>query len=138
MSLELNLHFPDPGHLVVTLEGEAAVPLRFSSPTVAKDRAEIRWYLETYANRYTTDVDDAEARRIEASLPQWGTALFDAAFHNRAARRLLRLFQHAPHQDRLLTISAEHSAILALPWELLFDPKRTYLFNEVPRISIRR
>ena len=138
MSLELNLRFPDPRHLFVTLDRQSAGPLDFAARITAKDRREIRWYLETYAAHYTTDVDDAEARRIEAKLPEWGTALFDATFHDRAARHLFSLFQDTTDQDRLLTISTEHPAILSLSWELLRDPKGAYLFNENPPISIRR
>ena len=138
MSFELNLRFPDPRHLFVTLGRQSAGPLDFAARVTAKDREEIRWYLETYAARYTTDVDDVEARRIEAKLPEWGTALFDATFHDRAARYLFSLFQDMTNQDRLLTIGAEHPAVLSLPWELLRDPKGVYLFNEDPRISIRR
>ncbi len=138
MSLELNLRLPDPKHLIVTLGRESAGPLDFGVRITVKDREEIRWYLETYAASYTTDVDDAEARRIEAKLPEWGTALFDATFHHRSAQRLFRVFQGTTDQDRLLTISAEHPAILSLPWELLRDPNGTYLFDENPRISILR
>lgn len=137
MSLELNLRFPEPRHIFITLDRQSAGgPLDFAAQITAKDREEIRWYLETYANQYTTDVDDAEARRIEAKLPEWGTALFDATFHDRVARHLFSLFQDTTDQDRLLTISAKHPEVLSLPWELLRDPKGVYLFNE--SISIRR
>jgi tetratricopeptide (TPR) repeat protein len=137
-NLELNLRFPDPSHLVVTLDRRSAGPLDFAAHITAKDREEIRWYLETYAAHYTTDVDDAEARRIEGKLPEWGTSLFDASFHDRAAQRLFGKFQDTTDRGRLLTISAEYSAILSLPWELACDPQGNYLFNENPRISIRR
>ncbi len=38
----------------------------------------------------------------------------------------------------MLTISAQDAGILALPWELLHDPKGVFLFREKPHISIRR
>jgi len=53
----------------------------------------LRWYLEVYASGYTTEVDHAEARRIEAALPRWGTALFESGFGSDAARRLLDRFR---------------------------------------------
>jgi tetratricopeptide (TPR) repeat protein len=79
-------------------------------------------------------------RRLDALRPSYrrGTALFDAAFQNPAAQRLFGLFLDTTDQNRLLTISAKHPAILSLPWELLRGPKGIYLFNENPRISIRR
>ena len=132
MSLELNLRFPDSKHLFVTVDGQWAGPLDFAAPITAKDREEIRWYLETYAANYTTDADDAEARRIEVKLPKLGTALFRATFHDGAARHLFSLFWDTADQDRLLTITAEHPAILSLPWELLRNPKGVYLFAENP------
>jgi hypothetical protein len=70
MSIELNLQFPDPRHLIVTLDRESTGTFEFTIQNSAKDRKEIRWYLETYAAYYTTDADDAEARRIEAKLPE--------------------------------------------------------------------
>src|ERR1700682_5052633 len=138
MSFELNLRFPDQKHVIVALGRQSAGPLDFAATITAKDRDEIRWYLETYAAHYTTEVDDAEARRIEARLPEWGAALFDATFHDQLAQRLFELFQEGTDRDRQLTISAEHPSILSLPWELLCDPKGTYLFKQKPRISIRR
>ena len=66
MTLELNLRFADPSHFIVSLTGDGTKALEFVSPFAAKDHEQIRWYIETYAAHYTTDVDDAEARRIEA------------------------------------------------------------------------
>ena len=138
MSLELNLRFSDSTHLVVSLDGQSAGSIAFAARITAKDLEEIRWYLETYAAHYTTDVDDAQARRIESKLPQWGKALFEGSSDDPAAQRLFDLFLSATDQDRLLTVSAEDPAILSLPWELLRDPKGVYLSNEGTRISIRR
>ena len=58
-------------------------------------------------------------------------------FSERAAERLFNHFQDAEDGARLLTISAGHPTILALPWELLHDPASggVFLFRE---ISIRR
>jgi tetratricopeptide (TPR) repeat protein len=140
MSLELNLRFPSPAHVIVGLDGEDTVALPFTIPLSREDHEELRWYLETYASRYTTEVDDQRAARLAARLPFWGQALFTAVFQDRAAQRLFNTFQDSAEAGRLLTISAEHPSILALPWELLHDPSSggTFLFHEYPRISIRR
>ncbi|MGI2908789.1 CHAT domain-containing protein [Tolypothrix sp. VBCCA 56010] len=136
--MELNLRFPENHQVIVTFDGQETERLDFASPLSAADREEIRWYLETYAVHYTTDVDDTRAEGIAKKFRQWGEDLFNAVFQNRAAQRLFNYFQDENQPGRLLTISASHPAILSLPWELLCDPQGTYLFHENPRISIRR
>jgi len=137
---ELNLRFPDPDHVVVSRGGEDSGTLPFASPLTAKDRQDLRWYLEVYGAHSLGDPDDGEARRIAVQLPIWGKRLFEAVFGERAAARIFNGFQDAEDGARLLTVSTEHPAILALPWELLHDPATggVFLFNERPRISIRR
>lgn len=139
MSLELNLRFPDEAHVEVRLDGEDSGLLPFASPLTAQDRKDLPWYLEVYGAHSLGDPDDAEAARIAARLPEIGKALFEAVFQG-AALRLFQRFQDQEDGTRLLTVSAEHPDILSLPWELLRDPARggTYLFQETPRISIRR
>ncbi|QLE40439.1 CHAT domain-containing protein [Nostoc sp. C052] len=136
--MELNLRFPENHQVIVTFDGQDTERLDFASPLNAADREDIRWYLETYAAHYTTDVDDKRAEGIAKKFRQWGEDLFNAVFQHRAAQRLFNYFQDENQPGRLLTISASHPAILSLPWELLCDPEGTYLFHENPRISIRR
>ncbi|MDZ7962534.1 MAG: CHAT domain-containing protein [Aulosira sp. DedQUE10] len=136
--MELNLRFPENHQVIVTFDGQDTDRLDFASPLSAADREEIRWYLETYAAHYTTDVDDTRAEGIAKKFRQWGEDLFNAVFQHRAAQRLFNDFQEQNQRGRLLTIRASHPAILSLPWELLCDPEGTYLFHENPRISIRR
>ncbi len=140
MSIELNLRFPDKDHVIVRYDGDELGRLAFKNPLKPKDREDIRWYLEVYGAHSLGDPDDKEAKRIAAQLPVWGKALFDSVFDERPAARLFNRFQDNEDDVRLLTVSAEHPAILALPWELLHDSSRggVFLFNENPRISIRR
>lgn len=98
----------------------------------------MRWYLETYGAQYTADVDDDRANRIAVSLKKIGTRLFEAAFADRAAIRLFDQFLYETDPGRLVTVSSLRPEILALPWELLHQPGGAYVFNEKPRISIRR
>jgi len=140
MATELNLQFPNASHVVVRLGEEDSGELPFSCPLTDQDVRDLAWYVETYGAHSLGDPDDAEARRIAGHLPVWGRALFDAVFADRAAARLFNAFQDVADEARLLTISAEHPDILALPWELLHDPAMGggFLFMETPRISIRR
>ena len=139
--MELNLRFPDEAHVEVQLDsGEPSGALEFANPLKAKDLADIRWYVETYGAHSLSGEDDSEAARVAGQLPIWGSQLFASVFSERKAERLVNRFQDREEEMRLLTISAQHSAILALPWELLHDSvaNGTYLFNENPRVSIRR
>ncbi|MFN0068493.1 MAG: CHAT domain-containing protein, partial [Limisphaerales bacterium] len=140
MSTELNLRFPKASQVIVRLGDEESGELPFSNPIADKELRDLAWYVETYGAHSLGDPDDSEARRIAGQLPAWGQTLFDAVFTDRAAQRLFNTFQDDEGDSRLLTISAEHPAILALPWELLHDPASGggFLFMETPRISIRR
>ena len=139
MSTELNLRFPNPEQVVIRFgDGETAA-LSFQNPLTTNDHKDIRWYVETYAAHSLGDPDDSEAARIRDQLPVWGKALFDAVFGDPAARRWFNAFQDADDSAKLITVSAEHPAILALPWELLHEstaPDGAHLFHE--QISIRR
>lgn len=139
MSLELNLRFPKPAQVIVRLGDNETEALPFSNPITAKDRDDLRWYVEVYAAHALGDPDDREALRIKNRLPLLGKALFDAVFGQREAERLFNKFQDARDGARLLTISADQPAILGLPWELLHDssaPDGTFLYHEA--LSIRR
>jgi hypothetical protein len=143
MTTELNLRFPDKDHVIVRLgaEDDGSGQLPFVNPIVDRDLRDIQWYVETYGAHSLGDPDDKEAKRIEKQLPAWGKDLFKAVFIGSEAQRRFNSFQEAERDTRLLTISAEHPAILALPWELLHDssaPDGTFLFHEQPTISIRR
>jgi tetratricopeptide (TPR) repeat protein len=141
---ELNLRFPDKDHVIVSFDGEESgalhLPFRFLDPLTAKERQDLRWYVEVYGAHSLGDPDDADARRIALLLPDLGKRLFGAVFNDPAARRLFCAFQDSDAAARLLTVSAESPSVLGLPWELLHDPSRggVYLFDEHPRISIRR
>lgn len=139
MTVELNLRFPDPEHVIVRFDDRETESLPFSNPITAQDREDLRWYVEVYATHALGDPDDKEAGRIKVRLPVLGKALFDAVFGQREAQRLFNDFQDATGDTRLLTVSADHPAILGLPWELLHDssaPDGTFLFHE--KLSIRR
>jgi len=140
MTCHVDLQFPGPDQVIVSLEDETTAALEFVNPMTAKDRKDVQWYIEVYGALSLADPDEKEAQRVAAKLPEWGKALFEAVFSDRAAARLFNRFQDSKDRARLVTISAEHPAVLALPWELLHDPAPggTFLFYETPRISIRR
>jgi len=135
---ELALNFSSNTEFNVSFYGTDSGRLAFANPVTEQDRAEIRWYVETYGAVSLADPDDQEALRIKDRLPEIGKALFRSVFDNRAAQRLFNRFQDADGRQRVLTINSQDASILALPWELLHDPSSTFLFREKPHISVRR
>jgi len=136
MSLELILRFPAIDRVIVQFDGaEAEVP--FVSPLNEDDLQELRWYLETYSANYTADVDDGRSQRLQAQLKSWGVALYRSVFQGDTVERFIE-FRNLREAGRVVTVQASHPLLLSLPWELLHTPQGGYLFNEKPRISIRR
>ena len=136
---ELAIQFPSSTEVNVSFEGTDSGQMAFVNPVSDKDRTDIKWYVETYGAQSLADPDDAEARRIKARLPEIGKALFNSVVGQAAAAYEPYLdFRNRPSANRVLTISSEDAGILALPWELLHDPKGVFLFREKPHISIRR
>ena len=136
--LELSLNFTTADQVTVSFDDETSEAIAFSSPWTEQNQKDLRWYVETYSTRYMTEVDDRRAEQIAAQFKEWGKALFNQVFGTRDAQRLFNAFQDSREVGRVVTLNAEQPKILALPWELLHDPQGNYLFNENPRISIRR
>jgi tetratricopeptide (TPR) repeat protein len=136
--LELTLNFTTADQVTVSFDDETSDAIAFSSPWTEQHQKDLRWYVETYCTGYMTEVDDRRAEQIAAQLKEWGKALFNQVFGARDAQRLFNAFQDSREKGRVVSLNAEQPKILALPWELLHDPQGNYLFNENPRISIRR
>ncbi|MDM8568210.1 tetratricopeptide repeat protein [Thiotrichales bacterium HSG1] len=139
--LELNLNFQDQQHLVVTLItdkiGEKTKTLEFASPFSNKGHHQLSWYLEQYANQYSSDIDDESAKKIESQLPELGKALFNKTFAKKEAHRLYKKFRQLKDDKKIITITSYHPDILSLPWELLHDSKgKAFIIAE--NISIQR
>jgi len=137
MSQELNLHFKKSQQVTIQLVQDSSVTVDFAIPLTPQDREAIRHYLEVYAAQYVMDIDDQEAKRVTAQLPQWGQSLFDAVFNNAAAKQLFSQFINTPNDKYLLTITAQQPEILSLPWELLHDAGQ-FLFAFQPSLTILR
>ena len=142
MACELGLRFDDATHVVVTLNEagrlQTAKARELVAPLDAEAQRDLQWYFEVYPVQYTTEIDDERASRIAERIPAWGAALFDAVFADREAERLFDRFQDASEEGKLVTVSSDHPEVLAQPWELLRDPRGTFLFLDDPRISVRR
>ena len=58
---------------------------KFTAPLGPLELGEIRWYIEKYY-QWPTGVFKTRAEKTEKSLPEWGNALFKAAFGGESAR----------------------------------------------------
>ncbi|MDM8557467.1 tetratricopeptide repeat protein [Candidatus Parabeggiatoa sp. HSG14] len=139
MSQELIIHFNTPSEFSIRYDDDDTGSLEFANPIADSDYQDMRWYLETYSSAYTAEPDEERAERTVQQLPDWGEALFKAVFlQDRAAQRMLERLQDEDEDKRYVTISAIFPEVLSLPWELLKDPDGVFLFNENPRIAVRR
>jgi len=140
MSTELCLCFPDPLCVIVSFGDRSSGALFFRDPLTGEDREDLHWYLDVYGAQLLGSHADREAERIASRLPVWGEALFTAVFQKPRARQLFDAFQNTLDGPRVLTISANHAKIFALPWELLRDSAAAgdFLFRTRQPICIRR
>lgn len=127
----------------------------FTAPFGLIETEEIRWYLERY-HQWPVGVFRERAQRVEAQLPQWGSALYNAALSAATAQEILAAWKQAvtrgegrfsvfvdadppegmkPEDEQAARVAA--SALLALPWELLYDG-RSYLFQGRHAVRVRR
>jgi hypothetical protein len=67
MSLELNVRFTSSDRFAIKSDDRKTDALEFN-PINDGDRDDIRWYLESYATQYMTNVDDRSADRIAAQF----------------------------------------------------------------------
>lgn len=141
MASELILNFSATNQLTVSFDGESSGTIGFRSPLTDEELQELRWYVESYAAQYMTEIDDDRAARVAVGLKRWGTELYRRSIGadvDGGAIGLFREFLACKDAGRVLTVQAVMPEILALPWELLHVPGGAYVFNEKPRISIRR
>ncbi|MFT5468868.1 MAG: tetratricopeptide (TPR) repeat protein [Verrucomicrobiales bacterium] len=138
MAAELTLKFPDKTTVQVQFDGADSGALNFTNPFTEKDKADIRWYVETYGAASLAEPDDTEAVRIRERLPEIGKALFKSVLGDAAALEPFLEFRNARANQRVITIDSGEASVLSLPWELLHDPRGVFLFREKPHISIRR
>jgi tetratricopeptide (TPR) repeat protein len=124
-----------------------------TAPLGVIEAEELRWYLEEYFV-WPVGVFRERAERIEAQLPEWGRALYEAALA--AAGEALGAWQQAADGaerrfsvfvdsklpkgagEKEQVVADEAAAeLLALPWELLHDG-RTFLFHGKHAVRVRR
>jgi tetratricopeptide (TPR) repeat protein len=124
----------------------------FESPIGIIEAEDIRWYLEQYLI-WPSELFQKRARAIEANLPQWGRAIYDALFTHIERQKILLQWQASSATKMELRFSIRlvdifdpqthaaeaHAAgqLLSIPWELLHDDKG-YLFQSAKPVRVRR
>lgn len=129
-------------------------PFLFTAPLGPIEAEELRWYLEEYYI-WPIGIFKERAEHIEARLPEWGRALYDAALAPRVAVESLNAWQQADDDERRFSVFVDDRLIegssdeaqaaageaaaelLGLPWELLHDG-RAFLFHGKSPVRVRR
>ena len=84
--------------------------------------SELAWYLELYLD-YPFGPNVARAERVLAALRAWGEEAFAALFGAGQARDFYRDATRDGYNRLQLLIVSDTPAVLAWPWEALFDPQ---------------
>jgi tetratricopeptide (TPR) repeat protein len=120
--------------------GSRSSEQEFESPLGSIELEEIRWYLERYPGWPFGTFRD-RARKLEASLPEWGRELYRRTLAT--AAETTAAWRRAEGSARRVVVEVEDAgpvagddggssgsaaALLALPWELLADDEG-YLFE---------
>jgi tetratricopeptide (TPR) repeat protein len=87
----------------------------FTSPLSAEHLSELAWYYEAYPINAGPS-GQFRAARVEAELPAWGVALFDAMIPKISVVR--EAWERHEGEDASLWLTGPSGEFLSLPWEL--------------------
>jgi tetratricopeptide (TPR) repeat protein len=82
---------------------------------------ELQWYLEVFLD-YPFDPETDHAQRVQQALRAWGEQAFTALFGSREAGRLFDAATEDDYARLHLQVASDEPAVLAWPWEALYDP----------------
>ncbi|MEL6791767.1 MAG: CHAT domain-containing protein, partial [Pseudomonadota bacterium] len=130
----------------------------FTAPLGPIELEDIRWYIESYY-QWPTGVFKERAQKTEQALPEWGSALLNAAIGDDPARSPLVAWQNSavksPGVSRRFSVQVEAETIegtndtttelireaasdlLSLPWEILHNGTG-YLSQGANGVRVRR
>ncbi len=125
----------------------------FTSPIGQIELDDLRWYLEKYY-LWPTGLFQDRTKEIEAKLPQWGKALYQAIFEQDECRTVIEGWNQATDNDRHFSVRIDAavlgdnedeqnnaleaaSKLQSLPWELLHNG-RDYLSGGANPVRVRR
>jgi tetratricopeptide (TPR) repeat protein len=82
----------------------------------------LKWYLEQFLD-YPFDPETTHAELVQRALRRWGEQAFDALFDTREAGGWFDAATEAAYADLHLQIVSNDPAVLAWPWEALYDAR---------------
>ena len=107
-------------------------------PLTAKDRENVRWYLEEYAE-WPYEQFLERGKKIEASLAEFGKRLYHAVFGSAGAMSVVQSWRLLPGVlQRQVSIVSELPGALSLPWELLHDEQGFLVLRTRNPVSLIR
>ena len=95
--------------------------VRFGFELSARDREDLRWYLEDYL-QYPVDPAPEIARAVEARLAALGTELFQQVFRESPDALELWFALKGSLSDARVEVATGVDGAAGIPWELLRDP----------------
>ena len=95
--------------------------VRFEFELSARDREDLRWYLEDYL-QYPVDPAPEIARGVEARLAALGAELFQQVFRTSDDARELWFALKGSLSDARVEVATGVDGAAGIPWELLRDP----------------
>jgi CHAT domain-containing protein len=98
-----------------------SVSVRFEFELNARDREDVRWYLEDYL-QYPVDPAPDIARAVEARITALGEELFRQVFQTSPAAMELWFTVKGSLADARVEVATGVDGAAGIPWELLRDP----------------
>lgn len=107
-------------------------PIRIVNPLTAKDRNQLRWYLEEYRG-FPFGAEKQRAAEVERNMADWGASLFEQIFLQSSSNESpVEPYQRAIDEGSAccdLCVSSNDTTVLSIPWELMRDSQGTYLHH---------
>jgi len=111
-----------------------------TDPLTARERENLRWYLEEYAE-WPYEQFLERGKKIEGFLAELGKRLYQGIFGSVGAMGIVqpwRLQPLQPDTQRQISIISELSKALSLPWELLHDAQGFLVLRSRHPVSLIR
>jgi tetratricopeptide (TPR) repeat protein len=108
-----------------------------SDPITKRERKDLRWYLEEYAE-WPFDEFRERAKQIEQKLNIIGKQLYESTFSSIGAQKVLQAWRLTPAKRKQISIVSGLPRALSLPWELLHDEAGFLVLRAQQPVSILR
>ena len=108
-----------------------------ADPFTAREKENIRWYLEEYAD-WPYELFLERGKKVEASLAELGKRLYAAICASAGAMSVVQPWRLQPGVQRQISIVSDVPRALSLPWELLHDEQGFLVLRTRNPVSLIR